>query len=82
MNGTHVELRVDGPVRVHEQRLVLDDDARFCADVCLIAVRAGRGAAALADALFSFTPVIRFLSFQPGPLTSGMGLRISIDCVP
>lgn len=30
--------------------------------------------------LFSRMEVRRFLSFQPGPLTSGRGLRISIDC--
>lgn len=30
--------------------------------------------------LFSRIEARRFLSFQPGPLTSGRGLRISMDC--
>lgn len=32
--------------------------------------------------LFSLTPTMRFLTFQPGPLTAGRGLRISIDWLP
>lgn len=32
--------------------------------------------------LFSRMEARRLLSFQPGPLTSGSGLRISIDCEP
>ncbi len=79
--GTYVKFSIRSAVRVNQKRLVFNNDARFYAwqKEQLVSLCLGAMGALNQDALFSLTPVTRFFSFQPGPLTSGSCCRISMD---